>query len=508
MKTLVTLLILLMYCGAGMGQPDNSLSPFSFLHQFDNPAAMGLDGKNHLYLGTYQKWLKLNDAPKTYWLASSHPIISRSFGVGGIFMYDQAGLLTTTKIGFNGSVHLNPDSDHKFSVGGTVRYVNLGFGSPNVDDPIINGEPAAGTISLGAGVNYHFVMKDGQFLNFQVFSSNLLGNLDVTPDNLENPLIYNLPQALTVQGNLKLALSDNAYLTPSLRYQRQLGEAIGAEKQIIDLGLGFSFLDETISTRIGYRTADAGIIYGGVGYRFGEASSAHVFFEPGGPLGSSAAFVGDLAFGEMANKDVNGKKKVPGRKRTKNRNTRNANCYKSEPCIQEKLLLNTGEKAFTLTRSEDKNLKSTYLKINFKDNEDVVQNYFKYPDFIQQVPLNALIDNLSSFSKQELSQANLNIAHITLKATVKEELSGKAFDNFVGETIAIPYLTGNSIEKVASIPKGKDIDQLELALIKLHYLQEEIKKRFPNQAIFFRKEVSSNPKQVDARSIDLIITIR
>lgn len=494
MKKIYFFLLLGLFSSVNMkGQPGELFSTLSFRHILDNPAAMGIDGRNHIYFGGYKKWFGLTDAPQTYFVSTSHRFILPSLGLGATLVYDRAGLLTHTRFNLNASIHLNPGSLHRISIGASARYQNIGFGLPNVDDPYLSDQPSASNINIGLGLNYYHPFGNSSFFNFQVVMPQFPATMELTRAQGTEPLAYNFVNELILQGNLKYSLSNGNYFTPSLRYQAQLSDAAVKKTQILDLGLGLSFLEGVLDVRLGLRTGKASMIYGGVGYQFGGGSNAHVFFEPGGPLGSSAAFDAELAFGEGG--EIEKKKKTV--------------CFNDISCLQSRLNEIDPRKVFKVMVNADSGTDFTFVTFEFPERVNAYLNYFKHEDFLRDIPLPRLLGLLENLNLTDILKNKSEIVQITYRAKVANDLNSYSFEDYQGEDIVMEYWQAGAPQKRERITQGQQLNEAQLAAVKIHFLSGEIKNRIPSLAnTITRKEVVQDASLDDNRVMEIVLVIR
>jgi type IX secretion system PorP/SprF family membrane protein len=312
--------LFLLFSTVGSSQTSELILPGSNRYLLDNPAGMGVDRQHQIFLGAYKKWYQLDRAPTTFYLASSSPIISRGFGLGGIVVYDEAGLLRTTRLGLNASIHLTPELNHKFSIGAAARYQMISFGLPNAasGDDIIGGLNSS-SVNVGFGMNYQYEIGDNNFFNLYAQLTQLPGSSALLKG--DQNMDYALAENLIIQANLRMDIGNNVAFTPALRFQAQPTQGYLSKTQMIDASLGWSFSKDKLNLRIGGRMGDTPLLYGAVGIRLSKQLDAYVFIEPGGPFSPSAAF--DAAFAanwnekERSNKIVNTNKEKEKKKEEK-----------------------------------------------------------------------------------------------------------------------------------------------------------------------------------------------
>lgn len=451
-----------------LAQPGELSSPLAFQYLLDNPAAVGLDGQHHLMLGAYQKWLGMEDAPASYYLASSHPFFNRALGIGGTIAQDRAALLHNTRASLNLAVHLNPVSAHRFSFGASARYQYMRFGAPNVMDPILSDEPGVGGLNLGLGLNYNYQNDDGMMFNLQAQAPFLPATLDLSQSGSSTEMLsYQMAQELVLQANLRYPLGKTGnHLTPSFRYQGQLGEMGNWGKtHILDLGLGVSFLDGLLDLRLGARTGRASLIYGGVGIAFGKGrhSNAYFMYEPGGPLGSSAALTADLAFGEEMT--------------TNPRPPKQQACFRNAPCLEDRWASFNRRGYFEVKTKESTDGKLTSLSITFADNS-MTQDYFKDPDFMAAIPLNKLIEAIDELYHKDLAPNQHTIIQLNFQAQIRYEPDETSYETCRGIDFPLDYWYFG-INHRDTLRENDELTEGQLAALKLHHLSQAFLKRAP-----------------------------
>ncbi|MCB9294573.1 MAG: type IX secretion system membrane protein PorP/SprF [Lewinellaceae bacterium] len=475
-------------------QPSEIYSPLSHRYVLDNPAAMGLDGRHHLFLGAYRKWFNLEDAPQSFFVSSAHPFFNRSLGIGGTAVFDQAGLVNTLRLNLNASVHLNPESRHRFSVGASARYQNLSFGLPNVEDPLLAGEPSSSNVNLGVGLNYNADLgKDNSFFNLYVALPQFPATLDISPANANAMLAeYNIANTLLIQSNLKYRVSDGNYFIPSIRYQGMFA-ANSCNCQLVDLGLGMSFLDETFSVRLGVRTGRASLVYGGVGYHFGRGSSVNLFVEPGGPLGSSAAFDAELVFGE-------GIKPPPPPQMA---------CWKDQGCLKQRLAdAGIGER-FDVSRTTNEQSDFTFVTFSFAERIDAYINYFEHEDFLSRFPLPKLFDAIESLNLEDIKKQKAEVVQVTFRVKVKNPLEDNSYELYTGAPFTMKYWQSGAMQKTENIRPNQELTESQLAGAKLHFLAERFRADIPSlKEVNVRREVVYDPSIADNRELEVVLVVK
>lgn len=488
-------------------QSEGLYSTLSHSFMLDNPAAMGIDGRHHLFLGAYRKWMKLDDAPQTLFLSSSHPLLSRALGIGGTFVYDKAGLINTLRMNLNASVHLTPGSLHQFSLGASARYQTLMFGIPNVEDPFLVEVASAQNINLGVGFNYRMSLdkKDGTYFNLYAALPQFPATLDLKNTRAagtSTPLQYNMGKDLLVQGNLRLKLSESNYFTPSIRYQTQLSAGAFSKSQFVDLGLGLSFMKETFKVRLGVRSGQASLVYGGVGFLFGKKTSANLFIEPTGPFGPSAAFDGEMVFGTESDSDTTNK--------VKTKKTKKINCWEELPCIKERLSLAGIGTKFNVSLSSNANSTYSFVNYSFSERINAYINYFNHADFISQIPLPTLFNEIEALNLGEIQEAeDVEIEQLTFHVKVKNKLEGNSYETYEGNNFVVRYWQSGGLEKSDLIRGNQDLTEGQLAATKIYFLAEKFRATVPSlKNANIRMEVVHDPGITDNRKVEIILVVK
>jgi len=507
MKKYIVFIIVLVYCTTSLSaQTDEVFSIFSHRHSLNNPATMGLDGYHHLNLGVYKKWFGFEDSPQTFFIASSSPLLNRSLGIGGTLMVDKAAAINTTRFNLNASVHLNPQSDRIFSIGASAAYLNTSFGMANVEDPLLAGDLNASGINLGVGLNYHQKMKGDSFLNLSLALPQFPRTFDLSENgNAESS--YKLVNELVIRGNLKYPLSEGVYFTPSIRYYIQLADGRAPKSQVIDLGGGLSFLDDAFNVRLGVRTARASMVYGGIGYRFNQKHNAFVYFEPIGELGSSAAFDADFVLGEVqktSEREPKEKKSKEPKKPKQKKPRNNLPCYKDTTCIATKIRPINSDNDFDV--KIDKSSNFDYVQIGFAESLNNVFDYFEDDDFIKNIALDKLLGYIKEIN-QEIESKGQNVGQVTFRATIDTPLNKNTYEIYEGEKLFVNYWEEGKTQ--TEITDGYEMNEAELAAVKLHYLKQEFEKVvLDGDSASTRIEVVHKPGADDYRYIEIILVIR
>jgi len=515
-KYITSIIVLAFYMTSLSAQTEEVFSIFSQRYHLNNPAAMGLDGYTHINLGAYQKWFGIEDNPQTFFLASSSPLLNRSLGLGGTLVIDKAAGINTTRLNLNASVHINPASDGVFSIGASAAYLGMGLGTFNVPEALA--EVNSSIINLGIGLNYHQKMKDNSFFNFRVTLPRFPRSFDLSRNATNvDEAAFTLSNEFIVQANLKYAISDGTYFTPSFRYYTGVTEDSGVSKsQVIDLGLGVSFLEDAFNVRLGFRTTNASAIYGGIGYRFNQKHDAFVYVEPVGDLGTSAAFDADFILGEAQPPPERSPKKIKPKKSPKVKETKekpvrerprrdNISCYKDVDCIVTKIQSINSDNIFDVRI--DKSSKFEYVIVGFAESRNNLFNYFEDDRFLSSIALDKLLDYIKEIN-EEITKDNKNIGQITLKATIKKPLDGNPYAFYKGKDVLVEYWEeGKKEEK--EIKEDYNMNEAELAAVKLHYLKQEFTKEvLGGDSASTRIEVVHKPGADDYRYIEIILVIR
>lgn len=490
--TIISLSALLLVSGmqTGTAQVNELLLPGSHRYMLDNPAAAGGDLHHHIYLGTYKKWFNLDQAPTTFYLASAHPFLTRGFGIGGIIVHDQAGLINTTRFGLHAAVHLTPDSDHQFSIGAAARYQLLNYDMPNVED--IVGGVSASDITLGFGLNYHYKIDRSSFFNLYGYFTRLPSTVQLVAESTnQSPLEYGLSENLVVQANLRLAIGEGLAMTPSVRFQAQPSNGYLNKTQIIDAAIGFSIMNDALQFRIGGRTGDSKIIYGGVGVRLFDKMNAHVFVEPTGPLGTSAAFDAEL---NLASGISDSLPPDPVEERS--------DYYLYKDKLQDRL---TDRRIGPVIKADsyyNPLLRQRRIEYIFPDRVDAYINFFNHPEMLAQVPLDQLIDELEVIA-EELKKDRKNpqpIMNFVVK--VKNDLNAATFETYSGFPIEMDFWENGSLVQDRVIREGNPLTERDLALLKLRFLRDNMVRLVPAFRDFeSRFEVIRGPGFGDNRQV-------
>ncbi len=493
--------------GALRAQPGEFAMPLAFQYMLDNPAAVGLDGQHHIMLGARQQWVDQVEAPQTFYLATSHPFISRGLGLGLTLAQDQAGLLRYTRAGLNAAVHFNPGQAHRFSVGASARFQHFGFGIPNVEDPYFSEENTASGINLGLGINYHYNMGKGAFFNLQAQSPLMAAALEVpgraSASPGDEPLLYNQVQELLLQANAKLPIGGNNFLTPSLGLRGQLAEGGGFKKSsVFDVGLGVSFLNDVLQARVGYRSAQASMVYGGVGIMLGKKHQAYLLYEPSGDLGAAGTFAADFVVGQILDPKppttVETPKKPRGQK---------SFCLMDADCLRLRWQDFNARNAFEV-QVEKQSTGYTLVTIQFADNINVYQDYFAHAAYLQSVPLDQLLNSIRTMYREELYSSEHRIIQATLTADVQAGLYGDSYETFTGESMELRYWEPGMPLINSLLKKGDSLTEGQLAAVKIHYLADALRTRIPElQELSVRKEVNPNPGSPNIRTMRITLII-
>ncbi|MEM9985897.1 MAG: type IX secretion system membrane protein PorP/SprF, partial [Bacteroidota bacterium] len=299
-STLLLLSFLIGLFGGMWAQEPGLVWPNTYRLQMDNPVLSGFDGQNHLYLGTYQKWLGTPDAPSTSFVGASIPVVGRLLGMGGFLVRDQIGLLTQTRASVFASAHSSAAGKHRLSVGTGISWQGIGVVAPNVIDPLMLGSYRGSRLNLGLGANYRVQLgSPGSWFNLQVQVPQLFRSIELTASNSSRDFLYEYGGQFILQANLRYQLSSGNALAPSLLVQSQ-GLKDGQGSYLVDVGMGFSVRNDALQFRLGVRNAPASLLYAGLGVQLGKRINVAAIWEPVGPLGMSMGADMDLTFGDSA----------------------------------------------------------------------------------------------------------------------------------------------------------------------------------------------------------------
>jgi len=159
-------------------QQDPQFSQNLFINAPINPGASGIKGMHCFDLLVRQQWIGFDRAPRTGLLSYNGPLRAMSnIGLGGVLVYDQAGLGQNLFFKLNGSYHFNIGSNGaKLGIGVDVGMVQKSFDQNpkaiNQADPIIAN--ILGSSDMGYDVGFGVFYYKPQSLYFGISGQKLL----------------------------------------------------------------------------------------------------------------------------------------------------------------------------------------------------------------------------------------------------------------------------------------------------------------------------------------------
>lgn len=172
MRKLICLAILLVFGQATLAQQEPQYSLYMFNKQVQNPAYVGAAGAIQLVAGGRTQWVGIDGHPNTFTFSGNAPVTVLRGGVGGYFVQDQIGPISTSllklqyafRIPFGEAPISGSDRRMALHIG-----VSPGFFSKSVDgtnfrpkdynDPQLQGllgtKVSATSIDLGAGLYFY-----------------------------------------------------------------------------------------------------------------------------------------------------------------------------------------------------------------------------------------------------------------------------------------------------------------------------------------------------------------
>lgn len=420
----------------------------------DQPAMVGRGGQSELYLGAYQKWFGLDQAPSTFYLGGGIPLAGRRIGMGGFLLRDQVGLLTQTRLSLFAAAHSPTDRAHQVSVGVSASVQRFQVEQPNVIDLIGPQGYQSNRANFGVALNYRLRYdKKGSWLNLQLQVPQLFREVTLNDNSDSASLLLDMPSQYVFQANLRQQLGQETYLLPSVRvytYQSKQAELIS----LLDLGVGISFKEDLFQVRMGYRNAQASQLYAGIGIKLGRTIDAAILIEPVGALGVSGGADLKFAFGEP---DTTPKPDL------------NANKWK-EPTYWESRLENAGLRGyFKVSSLQDKDF--VYVTYLFDDTDDLLYDltedrFLKVEDLLEE--LQAAV--------ADVEKKEGKIARLDLIAEIKsdfDEVLEAPFSSDQPLTLTSHFQEGLPQPSVQLLP-GDTLTAAQVAAVKLQYLQKKV----------------------------------
>ena len=376
MKNLFTFIFITIVLGiSSNAQQTEMVLPASHLFQLDNPAATGLGGKNRLYLGAYKQWQGVSGAPTTAFVGISNALANRSIGLGGLLVYDKAGLINHTRLSFFAAYHANFSSKQTLSIGPSAQLQLFQFSTPNVIErtPLHPDGLNTNTANLGVSLNYQYrINKNQSFFNLMVYYPQLSQTLGLnSQDNQSTETLgYTLGKYLIVQAYLRYEFTSGVVFNPSARFHSQPYN--GTNYQVADAALGFSFKKDVIQFRIGGKTGlnnqISNAFYLGLGFRIGKNVDAYLISEPIGTLGISGGAYVQVEYGKEGVPEVGPRD------------------WQNQDSIKTRLARQELQNSFIPTVLNPPG-KNTYISFLFYDNVNSYIDLLSHQDFLVQVPL-------------------------------------------------------------------------------------------------------------------------
>jgi type IX secretion system PorP/SprF family membrane protein len=166
-------------------QQDAQFSQNMFITAPVNPGASGIKGMHCFDLVARQQWIGFEGKPETGLISYNGPILS-NFGIGGVLVYDIAGMEQNINLKLNGARHFSIGSNGgKLGIGLDLGVIQKGFRNIppkayDANDPTINGISGTSDMvfDVGFGIFYYkpkslYFGVSGQKLLPQTLSLNL-----------------------------------------------------------------------------------------------------------------------------------------------------------------------------------------------------------------------------------------------------------------------------------------------------------------------------------------------
>ena len=400
----------------------------SLRYNLDNPAIVGLDGRHHVILGNYTKWLGMSGSPSSTYLSTAHPISGGRLGIGLFLLNDQATILRQTRVAVHAAVNLlDPQRDGQFSIGTAIQYLQLGLKQPenpfDAGDPLLNLiEPfSKGLFNLGLAANYHHKLGSGSFLNAMLYFPQLPRTISLVDSaGMGSSLGYHLSQNFILQANMQYRLNEDLSLLPSIRlhfFPAQTDKNVPAYS-IIDIGVGLGIRQEQISIKAGFRSAEANQLYAALSFRFNNLN-VNVLTEPVGIFGSSLGVDLEYMTGTP----------VP-----------QWYAWQADTFLQNRLLRRGIAGSFTSDAFNVPNSETSYIRHFFFDNSDQVYEYTRDADFVSLVNLPELFKELNDLYSQVRDDKG-KIISLRIEVETVDPLSEITEESYSGNTEILTFFS-------------------------------------------------------------------
>ncbi len=234
MKYNITLFILLSIALVSLStaQQVPTMHQFIYRPELYNPASSGIDGSPVIHLAHRQYWTGFNEAPSTSLVAfQGIPLMNKSFSLGATIEHDRAFVLNRTGLSVYPTLHLNTGQYHTLSLGISIGVLNYQIDYDQIfnelisdfsrQDPILNTGQSHSQYNLNAGVGVQYQYERGNTLVRIGASATQLPGSDAS--DTEEVFFEQYPHIMA-GANVRLSLSTNVYLEPSVLYKVILGE--------------------------------------------------------------------------------------------------------------------------------------------------------------------------------------------------------------------------------------------------------------------------------------------
>ncbi len=277
-KLYFALLTLLLTATSAHAQVDPQFSMYMFNRTVTAPASVGARGALNITAVGRSQWVGIDGHPNTFTLSADAPIDALHGGLGGFFMYDQIGPISTVagklayafRFDFGGERGEGPALQLGVMPGFFFKQIDgTNFRPLEFQDPVIQdliGQTGTSTqFDLGAGV-YFDLPDDKMFLGLTVDHllepqlNNLSGLNGNSEQTLENSTI---PRSLSFLGGYRIG-RDDAPVTVTPSTQIRLGDLTNFNTMQIDANVNINV--DPLVFGVSYRVMDISEVIGIVGF--------------------------------------------------------------------------------------------------------------------------------------------------------------------------------------------------------------------------------------------------
>ncbi|MCB0571901.1 MAG: PorP/SprF family type IX secretion system membrane protein [Phaeodactylibacter sp.] len=305
MKKILLLLAFFAICQLASAQDEAIFSHYIITPVLINPAAAGFNDAHQIQLNARAQWTGFVDAPKTYSAQYNGPL-GNNFGLGVGVLTETAAQMNRTRAHLNYAFRFNIGEMVKLSAGFSTEYQQI-----RLDNDVISGvffqegDQVVEDFMDGKGV------FDASIGLFSSFNDNTRVGLSFT--NLVRSRLSNVSNANESILKYYIFYASHKLYVDDLNFVMEPSILIRNVKDVpsqVDINLKASFLDESLTAGLSYRSLGAlGILLGTKLSNFELYYSYDLFFQDFQRYndGSHEVTVA-MSFARNANKQLAGKR--------------------------------------------------------------------------------------------------------------------------------------------------------------------------------------------------------